>query len=194
MPGLPNAPGLKSAIAIIAGTAASLFADLELALAVAPEAELVAVNRAALDLPVIAHATSIHARMLEVVRLARSEFDCVADPHCETYETHAYWPGAQVDRVWAGPGWNQGSSGLFAVRVALALGYERVILAGVPLDDSPRYHDTPLRPIDWPAGGASDRAAAREKYRAAWRELEPELRGRVSSASGWTRELLGAPA
>lgn len=36
-----------------------------------------------------------------------------------------------------------GSSGLLAVKVALLLGYDRIILCGIPLDDARRFYDHP---------------------------------------------------
>ncbi|MGE4297032.1 MAG: hypothetical protein AB7E47_03295 [Desulfovibrionaceae bacterium] len=59
-----------------------------------------------------------------------------------------------------------GSSSLFACLFALSIGYERVVLAGGPLDH-PGYHD----------------------YREGWRAARRDVRGRVISLSGWTREF-----
>lgn len=84
-----------------------------------------------------------------------------------------------VDRVLTG--WNGGSSGLFAVGVALEAGAERVVLTGVPLDARPHFWDAEA----WEACNL---------YRAGWEKRADELRGRAFSCSGWTRELLGPPA
>ncbi|QCG93962.1 hypothetical protein E6C67_08415 [Azospirillum sp. TSA2s] len=76
--------------------------------------------------------------------------------------------------------WN-GTSVLYAVRIALAQGAERVVVAGAPLDDGPHFYDSPsLR-----------RYLA--QYRMGWSRYADELDGRVRSLSGWTRELLGHP-
>ena len=77
--------------------------------------------------------------------------------------------------------WN-GSSVLYAVRIALAEGADRVVVAGAPLDDSPHcYADgTSLRPH-------------LTQYRHGWERAVPELGGRVRSLSGWTARLLGSP-
>jgi hypothetical protein len=74
------------------------------------------------------------------------------------------------------PRWN-GSSGLYAADVALALGAAHVTLAGVPMDGSTNAH----RGSAW---------AAFNGYRKGWLEALPQIKGRVSSVSGWTRELL----
>ena len=81
--------------------------------------------------------------------------------------------------------WKNGTSGLYAVQVALHLGAKNIILAGCPIDDSPHFN--------------VERGLARgipelEMHRVPWREYAPELRARgVRSMSGWTRGLLGGP-
>lgn len=78
-------------------------------------------------------------------------------------------------------GWGGGTSGLFAVSVALlGLRAENVILCGMPLEDRPHIdHDDP-----WPQAVT---------YHEFWRARLDEMRGRVFSMSGWTREILGEP-
>lgn len=72
-----------------------------------------------------------------------------------------------------------GSSGLLAVTLALGLGCQRVVLAGVPLEKQDAHFDS-----DKPWLEAS-------KYRAAWLQHVPQMRKRVRSFSGWTAEQLG---
>lgn len=75
-----------------------------------------------------------------------------------------------------------GSSGLLGVTVALALGYSKVILCGVPLDKKAGHYFSP--DIPWMDG---------PRYRHAWIKHFPEMKDRVKSMSGWTQSLLGAP-
>ena len=70
---------------------------------------------------------------------------------------------------------------MIAVRVAISLGYERVILAGVPLDNERGHFD---QKGDW------DEA---QFHRTTWMVRYEELAGKVKSMSGWTRGLLGPP-
>lgn len=99
----------------------------------------------------------------------------------DDYEVWA-WPGsAGVTRAHR-PTWSAaGSSGLYAVEVALELGAEQIVLAGVPMDAQPHV-----------TGGEA--WAHADDHRGAWLESASRLRGRVTSLSGWTRELLGAAA
>ena len=83
-------------------------------------------------------------------------------------------------RVEGATGEQSGSSGLFATRLAIRFGYGRVVLAGVPMDTSPHVLST----APW---------TDRERFVAAWSAAERELKGKVRSLSGWTREFLGEP-
>jgi hypothetical protein len=74
-----------------------------------------------------------------------------------------------------------GSSGLFAVKVALELGYEDIILAGIPMQAEAGHF---FNKAEW---------AECTRYRAAWIKRQKWLSQFVSSCSGWTRDLLGAP-
>jgi len=74
-----------------------------------------------------------------------------------------------------------GSSGLFAVKVALEQGASHVILCGVPMDpEQGHYFDE--KP--WKDG---------RRYHAAWEKRREEMADRVRSMSGWTARLLGEP-
>jgi hypothetical protein len=93
-------------------------------------------------------------------------------------QTWAHRPGPGIDRTtgdWAG------SSSLFAVKVARLEGFERIVLAGVPMNASYHYNDA--RP--WMQHTA---------FVNGWRKRAPEIRPFVRSMSGWTRELLGDPS
>jgi hypothetical protein len=76
----------------------------------------------------------------------------------------------------------RGTSSLFATLVGLALGYNPVILCGVPLDDSPYFYEPQY--------------VKRSNYIAPlddWINLYDVFAGRVKSMSGRTKELLGGP-
>lgn len=87
------------------------------------------------------------------------------------------WPGRR----------RQGTSSLFAAHVAVQLGYDRIVLCGVPLDGS-GYFFRKHRVAD-----QESRTFARRHCHDMWREVAPEWGGKVTSMSGFTRELLGEP-
>lgn len=73
---------------------------------------------------------------------------------------------------------NSGSSGLYAVRWALkVLQCDEIVLAGVGIDVTPHYY-----------GGGEWTEAMR--FRATWEAVLSQLRGKVVSLGGWTRDLL----
>lgn len=87
-----------------------------------------------------------------------------------------------VDRVvecWAGAR----NSGLLALRAAQAIGCSRAVLCGVPMDRRPHYHGA--------HGGEPWRWA--DRHWQGWLAHHHHLVGWVSSMSGRTRQLLGAP-
>lgn len=75
--------------------------------------------------------------------------------------------------------YRHGTSVLYAVGFALMLGAS-VVIAGGPIDETVHYDNRP--PL-------FDLAA----YRAPWLQVADQIRGRVLSMSGWTRDLLGSP-
>ena len=74
-----------------------------------------------------------------------------------------------------------GSSGLFAVKAAIEHGFDRIVLAGIPMTAEGQHF---LRPWSW------DEWA---RFWAAWGEHREEISPYVRSMSGRTRDMLGAP-
>lgn len=91
---------------------------------------------------------------------------------------HSNNPGRQGVRVW--DNLVGGNSAVNAVCVALELGYERVIVCGVPLDETGHYFDPP-----WINTSYNNEAEFDE-----WRRRVAYFAGRVTSMSGKTREIL----
>jgi hypothetical protein len=76
----------------------------------------------------------------------------------------------------------KGSSGLFAVHVGLALGYNPIWLTGIPLEPMGNLCDPPwIEPFTY------------DQYQKFWEIAAERFGGRVKSFSGFTRKLLGAP-
>jgi hypothetical protein len=93
-------------------------------------------------------------------------------------QTWAHKPYRGIDR--STPDW-AGSSGLFAVKVAIEEGFERIVLAGVPMTaEGAHYYDAKV----WTAAHV---------FHSGWNHRLPQIKDIVRSMSGWTRELLGEP-
>ncbi len=103
-------------------------------------------------------------------------------------ETHSISKGCKWTWPWGG----HGTSGLGAVLTALALGYDQVVLAGMPLDDGPHNGEPPWRRTGFasseaagPVGGGMD---------SHWKTAKDLAFGdKVKSMSGRTRDWLGSP-
>jgi hypothetical protein len=166
--------------ALVVGYARCVWADLRAARPLVHEPAVFAVNKATMLALRIDHAVSHHAEALGLLVRCRQAFRSLRSLSPKI-TAHSVRPAEGIDRVW--PDLRSGDSGLLAARIAVALGYEKVILAGVPLDDK---------------GHVDDDAEATHfqfsTHRHRWQEHAKELQGRVTSMSGWTRELLGAAA
>ena len=96
--------------------------------------------------------------------------------------THSCSIGGQHSWPWPG----NGTSALGAVYTALALGYDPVVLCGIPLDNSPHYFDP-----DWIKSNFEREVGGKDAQMKYWGNAMKAFRGRVTSMSGRTKELLG---
>jgi hypothetical protein len=167
--------------ALVIGSAPCLYSDLATLGSGTRDAIIFAVNDLVGLFPdIIHHGVSHHPEKLVLWAALRAH--PTGHPKGEArITTHASKVHTGIDRAW--PQYHSGgSSSLLAVRIALALGHQRVIVAGVPLDGSGYL---------W-----GERAAGHydyTKYRKDWMRAADDLRGRVTAPSGYLCELLGAP-
>jgi hypothetical protein len=133
------------------------------------------------------HGVSMHPEEPNLWRALRPYYQCEGS-HVTThsYMKHGKIGLTECDVVWGViEGSGGGTSGILAVMVGLALGYDEIILAGVPLDNTGHFYDAP---------GKQDKTFGSDFIKIEWRNAADKyFRGRVKSLSGWTRELLGAP-
>ena len=132
----------------------------------------------------IHHAVSLHRRILPSVRYMRQEKSMP-----EHVVTHCHRPFEGVQVVWTLEQVG-GTSGLFATQIALALGYTRIILCGIPIDGTGHYWD-PENVNDNKSTKFDDKPSLN-----VWSQMieKNEFFGqRVRSMSGRTKNLLGYP-
>lgn len=153
---------------------------------------VVACNEAGLEWPGALDAwVSLHPRFLVqkkwLAMRAAKGFPAAAAIYCHQNGKEPL-PSGMIKTALELPGqrdMQSGSSGLLAAKVALVdLGFDRIVLCGVPMNPVPHLHGRttwlgPRSPV--------------EGFRRAWLDLTPEIRARMRSMSGWTRVLLGAP-
>ena len=168
---------------VVLGTAPCMWDDLARAPA---DLDLVAVNRAGwLYLEPITLWVSIHGA--DLVRHIEQRRDLGADMNFDAYGNFAEADDSGDVIRWNRPN-GGGSSSLFATRIALELGYERVVLAGVPLEGNTIIadHDGNETVEEFSAAGFG-------VYRGGWERVHDEICNHVRSMSGWTRDTFGEP-
>ena len=170
-------PSTSELIAL--GGARGVWDDLEEALRIFPCADVGAVNDSGTEYS--GHLTlwaTLHPEKLWNWQMRRERRGLNTD---YTAVSHKLVAGARVDLL--KQQLFSGCSGLYLCQVAvMAFGYDRVIVCGMPLTEDPHFFN------------ASAWNDAR-KYRRGWREAsqQRELRGKIRSMSGWTRDRLGGP-
>jgi hypothetical protein len=151
-----------------------------------PGNSVMAVNHVGTDLNCrLAHWVSQHAHDLILRFLLRETYAL----DCRNIVLHSMKHDAvgerEIDVAWRMVDATN-LSGLFAVKIAVSLGYDRIIMAGCPMDGTGRYYDEPKQ-----RGCYDD-----PNMIVAWRNIvhdNPEIQTRVRSLSGKTREILGEP-
>lgn len=175
--------------AVILGGAKCVFDDYEAFVSANLSHEVIAVNEIGTVWPgELAAWVSVHgAKMPTWMKMREANG---LRPAQITYSGHSDWQDHEVVRRrvanWATVMFPEqkicGTSSLFAVKIALYhLDFERVILCGVPME-ADQAHFNQLGEWD----GAMP-------ARAGWWQSMKYIKGKATSMSGWTRELLGAP-
>lgn len=166
---------------IVLGTAPSMWDDL----AAAPAGwDVIAVNGAGfLYLKPIVMWCSVHGKYMH-------EWIAKREAAGASMDFRAFGNFGKRDNPGRIEQWNRpngnGSSGLFAVLIALEHGYDKLVLCGVPLEGDQRhgYKDDP---------GVVKATTDYKHYRGGWLMRRDYLIRHVRSMSGWTRETFGAP-
>lgn len=156
--------------AIILGGGDCLKSDLEAYGPISDDVSVFVINDAGHHYPGrIDHWVSLHPEKLRMWRSKRKVGN-------QDYQVHAHIMHVDGGVTRATPDWG-GSSGLLACKVALELGFDHIVLAGVPMQQTPHFFGGPK----WEEA---------KYYQQAWEKHLAELIGKVFSMSGWTKELL----
>jgi len=170
---------------IIVGSARCVWDDLEKLLPI--ECDVMAINDMIMHYPYkIDHAYSNDFDMLNEWVAARRPMQKKLDGKVRK---HCCFPckDAEIHNVKA-----HGSSGLNAIYVGLELGYDEIIVCGVPLDNSGHYFDP-----SWVRTNFENEIPNKKRHGADqirfWSSAAEKWGGKVKSMSGRTRDILGAP-
>ena len=93
--------------------------------------------------------------------------------------------------LWAFAG--GGTSGLAACFAGIGMGYEHIVLCGVPIDNEGHYWEAPWGKTNFQREIANSTGQIRGDGRRFWVNAKEKFNGRVKSMSGYTKKLLGAP-
>lgn len=170
--------------AIICGGALCVFEDLENALKLHPQATILGVNNVAAMVPQIDHVWTQHNNFAQEYKLKAGRPIKV--------HARAGIMGNDVDYWWGSMVGMKGSSGVVAAIWAKAMGFDTVILAGIPMSQQMAVY------TDQYPGKTSDGTFANPGNIEHWQRflrIHKDL-GRmdgVTSMSGYTQQILGAP-
>jgi hypothetical protein len=177
----PSCCGKFRGLALVIGSARCAWEDLEPYRTRSKAAVVVNDMGIYLDWP-IDHWVSLHPELLTIWLDLRRKHSY---PISSGYETHTQKSSPGIKNAWNLEKY-AAYSGLFAVEIALLLGYDEIVMCGIPADGSGRFFDPP-----WLAGHHDDKNGKDSFKRHCLNNKE--LTKRVRSMSGWTKQLLGGP-
>jgi hypothetical protein len=169
---------------LILGSGKDIWKEMDRARTILPEADNMIINHTLMGLEWLIRTDRI--KIQHYVSL-HPEFFYFLDVWMKGMgvETHSNKAHERVMNDWPLNG--DGSSGLFALKVALLLGYKRILICGVPLDDTPRFYDHP----------DTTYRMADPAIHLAWGDFRgaigPEGQDKVRAMSGYPRKLYGEP-
>ena len=101
---------------------------------------------------------------------------------------HRHSISAGCEHIW--PFGGHGTSGLGACLVAIGLGYSRIVLCGMPLDDGPHNGEPHWRRTAFASSEAAGSVGADRNVHW-WKANQTAFEGKVKSMSGRTKKWLG---
>jgi hypothetical protein len=187
----PAYPFRHSGSVVVAGFGPTLQADLDAVQAVKPDLPIIAVNNACEVIKAFA-IYSFHFernKLGEWAKIQRKRFGegfAVFGPGHKEWYQHNKRNYPYVEH-WAPTTASRGSSGWCAVKLAKLLGFDEVIMCGIPVQPGAYADRRPA--LYW----QSKKTNAVSQYRKAIEADVASHKG-VYSLSGWTKDLLGAPS
>lgn len=177
----PAVAGNFKGTVIVMGTSRNIWEDIH-SLKNVP-ADFMAINEIGLHFPGnLTHWSSLHHTDFQYWIPLRNQGSYI--------HTHCQQPGEGIATAWqiSNEMMGLGTSGLWSCFVALALGYERVILAGIPMDNTLRYYQP-----DWYLQEKHEKLDRNDLHGAWERARDQVFNGKVRSMSGNTMSILGGP-
>jgi len=173
---IPDIAGTCGGICICVGGGKGMWEDLAEAKEIAPTADIMAVNVAAMFIPEAKHIYSMHSAQINAIaqfRIHEYAGDKAIVHGVKKYDfIHHTWKMRTP----------ASTSGLAAPILAKVLGYNKFILAGVPMDDSGYFYKQTLNE------SFPDKARLLEVH-----NVKEIFGGKIKSMSGRTAKSFGKP-
>lgn len=169
------------ATALVMGGAKCVHEDLEVALSLCRPDVFIAVKDIGIVYYRVDHWVTFHADRI-ANELAKRRSLGNPDPKCIWVHKRSHVAqgvNVPIERILV----KGGSSGMMGALVGLRLA-RKVVLAGVPMDPGMPHFNDRKHGKPWHEG---------RLYQSYWRQCLPDMKDRVRSLSGWTKELLGEP-
>lgn len=187
----PGYPYRHSGSVVICGFGETLFDDLARVAKIKPDLPTIGVNKVSAYVKCFAiysfHYDQAHLGIwVEWQKKKFGDGFTVHAPGNKEFLPHNQRNYPYVDYFWHASA-SRGSSAWCAVRMAKMMGFEEIILCGVPMQRLPYANKQPAWYFQ------SGRTNALDQFKKAIAEDTAHHPG-VCSMSGWTREILGAPA
>lgn len=168
---------------IILGAGFDLWKEYDIARGILPGAEIMGVNNSLIGLEwqirsekvKITHWVSLHPEHFWFGDIWMKDM-AITHGVAEYPKTKIVWPLN-----------SDGSSGLVATKIALLLGYSRILLCGIPLDDTRRFYDHPdttYRMAD---------PAIHQGWMDFVNAIGEEEGKKIKSLSGFSQKIFGGP-
>lgn len=190
---------MKSALVI--GCAANVWEDVQAAKALASYNAVYCVKQIGIHYPEAFNVwVSLHPEAMndyEAQRHAKglpNGYQIVAPPKNEL-GTVGNEAGANIKRrvsyLWSDQSNASASSGIYGAKVAIADGFDRIVLAGIPMTPEGGHFAPETRTV---AGVVRGKVwSGHSSFVCGFNEAIPHLMGKVKSMSGYTKQVLGVP-
>ena len=133
----------------------------------------------------IHHMVSLHKGFFTATKLLRKEKSML-----EKYYGHCSVQARDADYIWDMENVG-GTSGVFATKVALAIGAKKIILCGIPMDNSGHYFDPPDASDNRTTKFGEQRGTLQPIRE--MKQFSQCVQQRVRSMSGNTAKIFGQP-
>lgn len=184
--------------ALVIGCAEGNWKEAEAALRLGSYDSIYCVKQAGIYYPHFNVWVTLHPEIMDAYEIERKalglpdDYQIVAPPPSEL-GSHANKGNIarRVSYLWSKESNASASSGIYGAKVALEDGFDRVVLAGIPMSSDAGHFKPESKTVSGQVRGKVWNGCA--AFEVGFKVAIPHLIGKVKSMSGRTKEILGAP-